>query len=73
LRIDPELAARRAGQTDRFEDEGAGLQRAVAEAYERLAAAAPERWQAVDADRGADAVHADVLALVERARAGAPA
>jgi dTMP kinase len=73
LRIDPELAARRAGQTDRFEDEGAALQRAVAEAYERLAAAAPERWQAVDADRGADAVHADVLALVERARAGAPA
>jgi thymidylate kinase len=45
----------------------------VAGAYEQLAAAAPERWQAVDATRGEDQVHADVVALVERARAGAPA
>jgi dTMP kinase len=73
LRIDPAAAAARAGTTDRFEDEGAGLQRAVAEAYVRLAAAAPERWHAVDAARDEDAVHADVVALVERARAGAPA
>jgi dTMP kinase len=73
LRIDPGEAAARAGALDRFEEEGAALQRAVADAYERLAAAAPGRWQAVDAARGEDAVHADVLALVERARAGAPA
>jgi thymidylate kinase len=45
----------------------------VAGAYEQLAAAAPERWQAIDATRSEDLVHADVVALVERARAGAPA
>jgi len=73
LRIDPQAAARRAGEADRFEDEGHALQQAVADAYERLSAAAPARWHVVDADRDPDAVHADVLALVERARAGAPA
>jgi dTMP kinase len=73
LRLDPRAAAGRAGQADRFEDEGLELQRAVAQAYERLAQAAPERWHAVDAAREPDAVHADVLALVERVRAGAPA
>jgi dTMP kinase len=73
LRIDPAEAAARAGATDRFEDEGLGLQRQVADAYEQLAAAAPERWQALDATRGEDEVHAEVVALVERARAGAPA
>jgi dTMP kinase len=73
LRIDPEAAAARAGAADRFEDEGLGLQRRVADAYERLADAAPERWHAIDAMRGEEAVHADVLVLVERARSGAPA
>ena len=73
LRIDPAEAAARAGALDRFEEEGAGLQRAVAEAYERLAAADPARWHLIDAARDENAVHADVLALVERARAGAPA
>jgi dTMP kinase len=73
LRIDPADAAARAGATDRFEDEGLDLQRRVAGAYEQLAAAAPERWQAIDATRSEDQVHADVVALVERARAGAPA
>jgi dTMP kinase len=73
LRIDPEDAAARAGAADRFEDEGLGLQRRVADAYKRLADAAPERWHAIDAMRGEDEVHADVLALVERARSGAPA
>ena len=72
LRIGPDAAAARAGEADRFEDEGLELQRAVAGAYERLAAAAPGRWQAIDAARGPDEVHADVLALVSRARAGAP-
>jgi dTMP kinase len=74
LRIDPAAAAARAGvEVDRFEEEGLALQRKVAEAYERLAAAAPERWQAVDAARDADQVHADVVSLVERARSGAAA
>jgi dTMP kinase len=73
LRIDPADAAARAGASDRFEDEGLDLQRRVADAYEQLAAAAPERWQAIDATRSEDQVHADVVARVERARAGAPA
>jgi dTMP kinase len=73
LRIDPADAAARAGAGDRFEDEGLDLQRRVADAYEQLAAAAPERWQVIDATRSEDQVHADVVALVERARAGAPA
>jgi dTMP kinase len=73
LRIDPSAAAARAGEADRFEDEGLALQRAVTDAYERLAAAAPARWHAIDADRDPEAVHADVLALVERTRTGAPA
>jgi len=73
LEIGPAAAAARAGVTDRFEAEGDALQQTVADAYARMAAAAPERWHAVDAARDEDVVHADVLALVERARAGAPA
>lgn len=73
LAIDPDAAAARAGETDRFEDEGRDLQRRVHAAYERLAQAEPHRWVRVAADRPAEQVHADVLAAVEAARAGAPA
>jgi dTMP kinase len=73
LEIDPAAAAARAGEADRFEEEGAALQREVGAAYERLAAADPERWRRVDADRPPDEVHADVMAAVEAARSGAPA
>jgi dTMP kinase len=73
LRIDPQAAAARAGEADRFEDEGLDLQRRVADAYEQLAAANPARWRAVDAERDENAVAAEVAALVESARAGAPA
>lgn len=73
LRIDPEQAAARAGAPDRFEDEGESLQRAVQEAYDRLAASEPARWQVIDAGRPPEEVHADVMAAVERARAAAPA
>jgi dTMP kinase len=72
LRIAPALAAARAGDRDRFEDEGLELQRRVADAYERLAAANPRRWRTIDAARGEDEVAADIAALVESARA-APA
>ena len=72
LALDPALAAERAGEADRFEDEGASLQRRVAAAYEQLAAAAPGRWRRIEADREPGAVHADVLAAVEAAL-GAPA
>jgi dTMP kinase len=73
LAIDPVDAQRRAGEADRFEDEGAELQRRVHAAYERLADAEPGRWVRVAADRPAEQVHSDVLAAVEAARAGATA
>jgi dTMP kinase len=68
LWIEPAAAAERGGEADRFEDEGAALQRRVLAAYERLAAAAPERWRRIDADRPTREVHADVLDAVEAAR-----
>jgi dTMP kinase len=73
LSIDPSRAAERAGQLDRFEDEGDSLQKAVFDAYVELAAAQPERWRTVDADRPSPDVHADVLAAVEEARSAAGA
>jgi dTMP kinase len=66
-------AGRRAGETDRFEDEGAELQDAVLTAYERLIEVDPGRWRRVDATRSASEIHDDVLAEVEAARAGASA
>jgi len=69
LEIDREAATGRGAEDDRFEREGDLLQRAVAEAYEALAAAEPERWRRVDAARAPEEVHADVLAAVEAARA----
>jgi dTMP kinase len=68
LRIDPATAAARAGEADRFEDEGLALQQRVADAYEQLAAANPARWKAIDADRDPDPVAADIQALVAEAR-----
>ena len=73
LEISPAEAAARAGEHDRFEEEGATLQEAVLAAYERLIELDPERWRRIDAARPADAVHADVLAAVEAARSEAPA
>lgn len=64
LSIDPARAAERAGQLDRFEDEGDSLQKAVYEAYGELAEKDPARWQIIDADRSSSEVHADVLAAV---------
>jgi dTMP kinase len=68
LSIDPAAAAERAGMLDRFEEEGDSLQRSVLQAYEELAAADPERWRRIDADRPSGDVHADVLAAVQAAR-----
>jgi dTMP kinase len=70
LRLDPEPAFERAGGgEDRFENEGLELQRAVAAGYDEIARAHPERVVVVDASRDVDAVHADVIAAVERGRA----
>jgi thymidylate kinase len=67
------FAAARAGESDRFEDEGAALQQAVLETYERLVAADPARWRRIDATRPPGEVHLDVLAEVEATRSGARA
>ena len=73
LDLSVEDAARRGGESDRFEEEGSELQEAVVSAYEVLIEADPERWRRVDASRAPEDVHAEVLALVEEARAGASA
>ena len=65
--------AGRAGESDRFEDEGRELQEQVLSAYEALAAAEPARWRRIDADRDSEEIHAEVLAEVEAARSGARA
>lgn len=73
LRIDPEEAARRGQQrlatgledgSDRFEGQGPEFQRAIAIAYDELAARHPERFVVVDASRAVDEVHAEVMAAV---------
>ena len=68
LDLPADEAASRAGENDRFEDEGAGLQEAVAAAYERLIRADPDRWRRIDARKPAEDVHAQVLASVKEAR-----
>lgn len=69
LAVDPTAAARRAGELDRLESEGAALQERVARAYESLAAADPAHWRRIDAARPEAVVHRDVLTAVEAARA----
>ncbi len=68
LEIDTATAAARAGEGDRFEQEGVRLQERVRAAYDELASAQPARWRRIPADREPQAVHADVLAAVEAAR-----
>ena len=68
LDLSPGDAAARAGESDRFEDEGSELQEAVGWAYEQLIEGDPGRWRRIDATRSPDEVHADVLAAVEAAR-----
>ena len=70
LRLDTPIAAERAGGrcespiSDRFESEGAGFQDRIAAAFDRIAAAEPERVMKVDAGGGVDEVHARVLAAL---------
>jgi dTMP kinase len=68
LDVPPAQAAARAGESDRFEDEGDALQETVLATYERLVDADPERWRRIDATRSPEVVHADVLAAVAAAR-----
>jgi dTMP kinase len=73
LDLEPAAAAARAGESDRFEDEGAALQEAVLDTYSRLVADDPGRWRRIDATRAAEEIHAEVLAEVEAVRSGARA
>ena len=68
LELSPEEAAGRAGESDRFEEEGTSLQEAVGAAYEALIQAEPERWRRIDARRSPDEVHKLVMASVQAAR-----
>lgn len=77
LRIDPGSAVERGQQrlaageedgADRFESEGPGLQRRVAEAYEELLARHPRRIVAVEGQGPPEDVHARVLDAVRERR-----
>jgi dTMP kinase len=70
LRIDPPAGLARAGgrgdAADRLEQAGAEFFAAIAEAYDALAAAEPERFAVIDASRPPDAVLADALAALRQ-------
>jgi dTMP kinase len=70
LRVDPEVGLGRADGEDRFEAEGLGLQRAVAEAYEEIAQIASDRVVVIDAAGSVEDVHERVMDAVEAAREG---
>jgi dTMP kinase len=70
LRIDPETGLGRAESDDRFEQEGLGLQRAVAQAYEEIAQIASDRVVVIEATGSVEEVHARVMEAVD-ARVGA--
>jgi dTMP kinase len=66
LRIDPEVAATRlSGDADRFEGEGLEFQRAVAAAYDEIAAGAADRVIAIEAEQSSDSIHDAVMAAVQ--------
>jgi dTMP kinase len=65
LRLDPETGLGRAAGDDRFEQEGLGLQREVATAYEEIAIIAADRVTVVDAGGTVEEVHERVMAAVQ--------
>jgi dTMP kinase len=66
LRIDPGDARLGSGGTDRFESEGLDFAAAVAEAYDEIAAADPERVKVIDGRGSVKQVHARVMEEVGR-------
>jgi dTMP kinase len=70
LKLDPETGFGRADGDDRFEQEGLGLQRAVAEAYEEIAIIASDRVAVIDANGSVEEVHERVIEAVDE-RVGA--
>ncbi|HEY8501386.1 MAG TPA: dTMP kinase [Solirubrobacterales bacterium] len=69
LRIDPETGLGRAEGDDRFEQEGLGLQREVAAAYEEIAQIASDRVAVIDASGSVEEVHERVMEAVGEHRA----
>jgi dTMP kinase len=65
LRVDPEVGLGRADGGDRFESEGVGLQRAVAEAYEEIAKIASDRVVVVDGEGEVDEIHERVMTALK--------
>ncbi len=64
LRIDPETGLGRAESDDRFEQEGLGLQEAVAQAYDEIAQIASDRVEVIDASGSVEEVHERVMQAV---------
>lgn len=66
LRVDPALARDRIADrtADRLEREGAGFFAAIADAYDALAAAEPDRIVVIDAAQSPESVLADALAAL---------
>ncbi len=73
LDMDPAAALQRGldrnSGEDRFEDFGAGFQVRLREGFLALAGDFPDRCRVVDANRGEDAIAADIAALVRQALA----
>lgn len=65
LRVDPELAAGRMSEGDRLEKAGATFFSDVAQAYDRLAAADPERFRVLDGSLQPSEVLKSALQAVE--------
>ena len=67
LRIDPEVGLGRISDrpADRLEQEDGGFFRAIARAYDELAAAEPERFAVIDASQPPERVLADALAALQ--------
>ena len=70
LRIDPETGLGRAEGDDRFEQEGLGLQQAVAQAYDEIAQIASDRVTVIDASGTVEEVHQRVMEAVNEHRPG---
>jgi dTMP kinase len=66
LRVDPEVSlARVRGEFDRIESAGLEFFRRVAQTYDELAAAEPERWVVLDASHPPEVVLAAALAALD--------
>jgi dTMP kinase len=71
LVLPPDVASARLGELDRMEGVGAGFHERVADGFDALAAAEPDRWVRVDANGTIDEVAERVRAAVD-GRLGPP-